>query len=97
MEVGVGRKVSVAEARQHLPEVIREAEAGSPVGITRRGRPVAFVVSAAWFERVQAEVVPFAAAYKRWREEFDVATLDLDPDEMFRDVREKGLGRDFTW
>jgi prevent-host-death family protein len=38
---------SIAEARNDLSNVVREAEAGRPVTLSRRGRPVAVVVSAA--------------------------------------------------
>lgn len=33
--------VSIAEAKNHLPELIRAVEAGEAVVITRRGKPVA--------------------------------------------------------
>ncbi len=38
---------SIAEARNDLSNVVREAEAGRPVTLSRRGRPVALVISAA--------------------------------------------------
>ena len=38
---------SIAEARNDLSNVVREAEAGRPVTLSRRGRIVAVVVSAA--------------------------------------------------
>jgi prevent-host-death family protein len=41
-----GRRYSVAEIKATLSERIREAEHGSTVLITRRGRPVAALVSA---------------------------------------------------
>lgn len=34
-------EVSVAEAKNHLPRLLRAAEAGQPVVITRHGKPVA--------------------------------------------------------
>ena len=36
--------VSVAEARNHLTQLIRSVEAGEPVVITRNGKPVAQLV-----------------------------------------------------
>jgi prevent-host-death family protein len=38
---------SIAEARNDLSHVVREAEAGRPVTLSRRGRAVAVVVAAA--------------------------------------------------
>jgi prevent-host-death family protein len=42
---------SIAEARNDLSNVVREAEAGRPVTLSRRGRPVAVVVSASDYSR----------------------------------------------
>lgn len=36
---------SIAEARNDLSNVVREAEAGRPVTLSRRGRPVAMIVA----------------------------------------------------
>lgn len=38
-------KVSVADAKNRLPELIKAAEAGEPVTICRRGRPVVDLVA----------------------------------------------------
>ena len=40
------RAVSIVEAKAGFAELVREAEAGEPVAITRHGRVVAGVVSA---------------------------------------------------
>ena len=39
------KKYSIAEARTHLPTIIDEAEAGLEIELTRRGKPVAVIVS----------------------------------------------------
>jgi len=36
---------SIAEARTHLPRIIREAENGGAVHLTRQGNPVAVILS----------------------------------------------------
>jgi len=46
------RTCSIAEARNDLSGVVREAEAGHPVTLARRGRPVAVVISAEEFFRL---------------------------------------------
>ncbi|TMJ57561.1 MAG: type II toxin-antitoxin system Phd/YefM family antitoxin [Alphaproteobacteria bacterium] len=40
------RTVSIAEAKAHLSKLVDQAEAGDPVCITRRGKPVAQIVAA---------------------------------------------------
>jgi prevent-host-death family protein len=37
---------SVAQAKAHLSEILKQVEAGNPVTITRRGQPVATLVPA---------------------------------------------------
>lgn len=37
--------VSISEAKDQLPRLIREVEAGAQVSLTRRGQPVARLVS----------------------------------------------------
>jgi len=44
---------SIAEARNRLPQIVKQAEAGIPVLITRHGKPVAVLVSAAEYGRLQ--------------------------------------------
>lgn len=41
----VPRTVSVAEAKTHLSELVAAVEAGETISITKRGRPVASLVS----------------------------------------------------
>ena len=43
---------SIVEARDNLAKIVRESES-SPVELTRRGRPVAVLVSLDEFERLQ--------------------------------------------
>lgn len=42
----MARRVSAVQAKTHLAECLRQAEAGEPVIITRHGRPVAALVAA---------------------------------------------------
>ena len=49
----MAHRYSVAEARAHLPSILVQAEAGEAVELTRRGRPVAVVLSHEAFERVE--------------------------------------------
>lgn len=43
-EGSMGRSVSVAEAKAHFSECVRDAEEGEPVLVTRHGRPVVAIV-----------------------------------------------------
>lgn len=45
-------KVSIAEAKNHLPRLVQQAETGSAVHITRRGRAVAVLLSEREYARL---------------------------------------------
>ena len=86
-------KHSIADARRNLPRLIREAENGKTVELTRRGEPVAVLVGHRQFKRFSGNRRGFAAAYREFLETVDLSELDLDPDELFEGVRDKSPGR----
>lgn len=45
---------SIAEARNNLARLVHVAEDGEPVRLTRRGKPVAVILSVAEYERLRA-------------------------------------------
>ena len=45
---------SIAEARNNLPRLVHVAEDGEPVRLTRRGQPVAVILSLHEYERLRA-------------------------------------------
>ena len=87
-------KHSIAEARRNLPSLVREAEKGMAVTLTRRGEPVAVLMGWQRFERLASTRRSFVAAYRDFRNESDLAELALDPDELFAGTREDTPGRD---
>lgn len=87
-------KHSIADARRNLPRLIREAENGKTVELTRRGEPVAVLVGHRHFKRLAGKRRGFAAAYREFLETTDLSELDLDPDELFEGVRDRSPGRD---
>ena len=48
----MAKKYSIAEARQHLPAIVHEAERAGAVGITRRGQVVARLLAEHEFQRL---------------------------------------------
>ena len=88
---------SIAEARRNLPALIRQAENGKEVELTRRGEPVAMLISHRAFKHLTSIQRGFVAAYRNFTINIDVSNLELNPDELFRDVREETEGRDFRF
>lgn len=88
---------SIAEARDNFPGVVHEAEGGTRVELTRRGKPVAVLLGLEEYERTLKGGVDFWEAYGEFRRKFDLEELGIDPDEIFEGVRDSSPGRDFSW
>ena len=91
------KKYSIAEARDNLPGVVHEVEEGTRVELTRRGKPVAVLLGLEEYERMAKGRRDFWEAYEEFRREFDLAQLEIDPDEVFEGVRDPSPGREFSW
>ena len=87
-------RLSIAEARRNLPSLIREAEHGKAVELTRRGEPVAVLVGHRVFARLASGRRRFADAYRDFTQSYDLSEVGLDPDAVFKDVRDPSPGRD---
>jgi prevent-host-death family protein len=90
------RKVSIAEARAKLPGLIREAEEGEAVQITRWGAPVAVLLSAAQYQKLAHGPPVFGVALDSFLERFELAEVGLEQGE-FQGLRDHGAGRDAPW
>ena len=88
-------RYSITDARQNLPVLIRKAENGEEVELTRRGKPVAVLVSHQAFKHLASIRRDFAAAYRDFRTNIDITDLELDPDELFGNLREETAGHNF--
>lgn len=91
------KKYSIAEASDNLTDIVHEAEEGTRVELTREGKPVAVLIGTHEFERMVEEAPSFKEAYEKFRREYDLVDLNIDPDEVFADVRDPSPGRDFNW
>ena len=86
-------KHSIAEARTNLPRLVREAEGGKAVELTRRGEAVAVLIGRREYERLVGRYRSFFDAYAAFAKDVDLVELDIDPDELFADTRDKTVGR----
>jgi prevent-host-death family protein len=79
---GMSRQYSIADARSNLPHIVDQAEAGVEVELTRRGQPVAVVVSRRTFDRLREKPGRFGEAYQRFLARFSLEEIGLAPDEL---------------
>ena len=83
------KEFSIAEARKHMAHLVDQAEHGQVVRLTRRGKPVAVVISIAKFDGLTSRNLPFWPVLEAFR---DSGPLFTDIDEVF-DVRDPSPGR----
>ena len=88
-------RYSIAEARSSLSTIIDQAEAGLEIELTRRGKPVAVVVSFLKFERLRADRPRFGDVYRSFLKKHSLDQVGLE-DDFAASAREKGVGREVS-
>ena len=88
----MSRRYSIAEARSRLPKIVDDAEAGVEIELTRRGQPVAVLVSRREFERLRGKRLHFRDAYKKFLETHSLEQIGVDKD-FAASVRDRMTGR----
>ena len=83
---------SIAEAKNRLPSIIHYVEKGPYIKLTRRGKPVAVLLSIQEYERLRCMYSGFWSALSKFRQNMkdeDVTITDRD----FEGLRDRGVGR----
>ncbi|HYM62659.1 MAG TPA: type II toxin-antitoxin system Phd/YefM family antitoxin [Thermoanaerobaculia bacterium] len=88
----MAKQYSIAEARAKLPAVVDEARSGRTIELTRRGKPVAVVISLQELRRLRGEPAGFSARYKEFLKKHPLAEVGLEPG-FFDALRDRGEGR----
>lgn len=87
---------SIAEARNQFAAIVRDAEeTNQPVQVTRRGQPVAVILSAEEYAKLIANQPKrdFWQAYLAYKEKWQDELMDTE-DDIWKDVRDKSPGRE---
>jgi len=90
--MGMAKRYSIADARSRLPTIVDQAEAGAEIELTRRGKPVAVLISHRQLEKLRSDRPQFIDAYRAFlrKHPFDDVRVDR---EIFRTARAKASGR----
>jgi prevent-host-death family protein len=86
-------RYSIAEARHDLAAIVHELEGRDLIELTRRGEPVAVMLSLREYRRLTAGRDGFWDAYRAFREAVDLPKLGIEP-EVFEGVRDPSPGRE---
>jgi prevent-host-death family protein len=87
------KRYSIAEARHDLAAIVHELEQQSTVELTRRGEPVAVLLSLDEYRRLVARQRDFWSAYTAFRAQFG---LEDNLAEPLGDLRDRASGREPT-
>ncbi len=86
-------RYSIADARYNFPNLVREAEHGKIVELTRRGELVAMIIGRRHFEQLSSYYGGFAETYRHFTINVDLANLNLNPERLFSLSRKQGQER----
>lgn len=92
------KEATIRDAKNNLPRLVREVELGAAVRLTRRGKPVAVLVSEREFERLQARRAPrkdLIAVLHDWRQEMIAKGIAFEAPGDF--PRDRSPGREFSF
>ncbi len=92
----MAKRYSIADARNSLPRLVREAQSGQAVELTRRGEPVAVLIGRQQYERLTSRFRGFSKAYRDFTRGCDLGELAIDPNELFGGIRDDTRGREVS-
>lgn len=87
---------SIAEARHNLAALVHALDKKERIELTRRGEPVAVLLSIRAYRRLAAPKVAFWETYEAFRRTHDLSALNIEP-ELFAGVRDHDPGRELNW
>jgi prevent-host-death family protein len=86
------KRYSIAEARSSLPTIVNQAEAGAEVELTRRGKPVAVLISHRQLEQLRSDRPRFMDVYGAFLRKHSLEAIGIDS-AFFQAARARGAGR----
>ena len=72
----------------NLDKIIQEVEQGKPIQIIWQGKQMAVMLSGSEYKRLLNKKAGFWESVEQFRQQHDVEKADINPDEIFADVRE---------
>ena len=96
IEDAMPKSFSIAEARHDLAALVHQLDRQPRIELTRRGKPVAVLMSVCEYNRLTTPTRRFWEAYSAFAEATDLCCLGIEP-EVFSDVRDRSAGREVNW
>ena len=87
------KQFSIAEAKDKLPKIIHYVEKGPYVELTRRGKPVAVLLSIQEYEQLSRKYTGFWNALSQFRQKVQTEKIKIS-DRDFKGLRDLSSGRE---
>ncbi len=89
------KQYSIAEARDHFTTIVRDVEQKSAIEVTRRGKPVAVLLSIQEYKRLSISKGGFWKAFTAFRNRVNLQELDIEP-AILTGLRDQSPGREIV-
>ena len=89
------KQYSIAEARNHFTTIVRDVEREAAIELTRRGKPVAVLLSIQEYKRLSSSQGSFWKAFTAFRNRVNLQELGIEPD-IFAGLRDRSSGREIA-
>lgn len=93
-ESAMSQEYSIEQVAKNLDKIFQGIEQGESVQITQQGQQVAVILPAAEYQRLLHGKPDFWESVERFRQELMEEGTEIDPDEVWKDVRDKSPGRE---
>ncbi|MCC5663140.1 type II toxin-antitoxin system Phd/YefM family antitoxin [Nostoc sp. CHAB 5784] len=90
----MSQQYSIEQVPKSLDKIFQEIKQGESVQITQQGQQVAVILPAAEYQRLLHGKPDFWESLERFRQEIMEEGTEIDPDEVWKDVRDKSPGRE---
>ncbi|MEH2074969.1 MAG: type II toxin-antitoxin system prevent-host-death family antitoxin [Nostoc sp.] len=85
----MSQQYSIEQVPNNLDKIFQEIEQGESIQITQQGQQVAVILSAAEYKRLLHGKPGFWESVELFRQEIIEEGIEIDPDEIWKDVRDK--------
>ncbi|BAY08042.1 type II toxin-antitoxin system Phd/YefM family antitoxin [Calothrix sp. NIES-2098] len=84
----MSQQYSIEQIPVNFDRIIEEVEQGEPIQITRQGKQVAVILSTAEYERLVNQTSNFWESLAQFRQEIIEEGIEINSDEVWKDVRD---------
>jgi prevent-host-death family protein len=92
----MSEQYSIEEIPVNFNKIVQEVEQGDSIEVTRQGKQIAVIISAAEYEKLRRSQC-FGESLEQFRQEYNVETAEINPDEIFAGVRDFSPGREASF